>query len=372
MSYGRGVSKELSPLVLAAHAMAAVPGLQIVGVYGPFNDDGSMVSQGVVDDKGNRWIVSAPLTDAAGADVQAQTMLLHILSRARETNHLPFDVPVPVVNVRPNKSMRVLVHSEIGGRPGSWEEMAASPILVSSMARAVAALHELPSAVIERTGMPVYSAVETRDRLLSLLDEAAAAWTIPPNLYERWEAALEDVALFRFLSVPVHGDLGPDTFLCSSGVVKAMSSFASAHLGDPAEDLGWILAGDENLQNSFFQTYQSARTGIADLHLLTRARLYSEMALARWLLHGVRTKDNEVINDAKLMLKELAVAVGDSPLTDSKAFAEEDYEPEDLGEVNEALPFTEEVDPNAPTVNLSEILGNDDYYDFDRQDDYRE
>ena len=38
--------------------------------------------------------------------------------------------------------------------------------------------------------------------------------------------------------------------------------------------------------------------------------------LARWLLHGVRTGDKPVINDAVAMLEDLAAQVGDAPLVE--------------------------------------------------------
>lgn len=351
------MNKELSPLALAAHATAAVPGLEVVSLCEPYDNDGSMARQGIVDSQGNHWVVCTPLTDQAGAGVQAQMTLLRILHRAREKGFLPFDVPLPVVNKRQSKDLRVLVHPEIRGDSGSWESMMTSPMVTTSMARAIAALHELPEDVIEFTGLPIYSVAEIRKRLLSLLDEAAAATPLPPNLYDRWETVLDDVSLFRFQTVPVHGDLGPDSFICSGGVVSAMSAFASAHTGDPAEDLAWIMTcPDESVRDTFLDSYRSSRTGLEDLHLVSRAQLWSELAILRWLLHGVRNEDDEIIQDAKSMLSELSEAVGDTPLRSSHAFSADGIELDDIDDVADVIPPADEVDPNAPTVNLSEIL----------------
>lgn len=354
----------MSPLTLAAYATAAVPGLEVVSLCEPYDNDGSMARQGIVDTEGNHWVVCTPLTDQAGAGIQAQMTLLRILHRAREKGFLPFDVPLPVVNKRQDEEQRVLVHPEIRGDSGSWDSMASSNMQTTSMARAIAALHELPAEAIEFTGLPTYSVAEVRARLISLLDEAAAATPLPPNLYDRWEAALDDISLFRFQTVPVHGDLGPDSFICSGNVVFAMSAFASAHLGDPAEDLAWIMTcPDERVREVFLDAYRSSRTGVADLHLVARAQLWSELAILRWLLHGTRSEDREIVEDAKGMLDELSAAVGDEPLLPSHDFvsAADEVELPDLSEVAESMPPVDEVDPNAPTVNLSAVLRDDEW-----------
>ncbi|MDO5034570.1 MAG: phosphotransferase [Actinomycetaceae bacterium] len=352
------MSNEFSPLVLAAHATAALPGLEIVGLTEPYDNDGSMARQGIVDAQGKHWVVCTPLTDQAGADMQAQVTLLRILHRSFEKGFLPFDAPVPVANKRGGGDIRVLVHPEMRGTPGSWEQMDASSMLTGSMAKAIAALHDLPAEAIEFTGLPVYTAEEVRERLLFLLDEAVNVALIPPNLYDRWDDALRDESLFRFEPTPVHGDLGPDSFLCSADTVSSVSAFASAHLGDPAEDLGWILSGSKETRDHFLRVYQDSRKD-PDLHLAIRAQLWAELALLRWLLHGKRIEDNEVIEDAKAMLADLASEVGDDPLIPGHTSSNEVFEEADLDEVNRVLPVELDVDPNAPTVNLGQVLNLD-------------
>ena len=53
------------------------------------------------------------------------------------------------------------------------------------------------------------------------------------------------------------------------------------------------------------EAYQLRRTELTDPHLADRALLAGELALARWLLYGVRTQDAEIIDDAVAMLEEL-------------------------------------------------------------------
>lgn len=358
MFYGRRVSTRVSPLTLAAHAAAAIPGLQIEGLCEPQSNDGSMARQGIVDSDGNRWVVCTPLTDIAGVGIEAQATLLHILHKAYSVGRLPFEVPAPVAYSRENAKTHVLIHRYQRGDEMTWEEIEQSSTLAQSLGRAIAALHELPDAVIERTGLPMYSSNECRERHLALLDEGASAWTIPPNLYERWEAALQDVSLFKFRPTPVHGDMGPDSFMTSHGVVTSMAAFASAHLGDPAEDLAWIVTcGHSHVVDQFTTAYVSGRQDDSDLHLLARAQLLSELALVRWLLHGVRTKDVSVINDAQRMLTDLGEVLGNEPLlashVDERAnWTREEWEAEATKVRSVA---DEELDPHAPTVVLADV-----------------
>ena len=68
------------------------------------------------------------------------------------------------------------------------------------------------------------------------------------------------------------------------------------------------------------EAYQLRRTELTDPHLADRALLAGELALARWLLYGVRTQDPEIIDDAVAMLEEL----------DAHTRADQDAEAESL------------------------------------------
>jgi hypothetical protein len=61
------------------------------------------------------------------------------------------------------------------------------------------------------------------------------------------------------------------------------------------------------------EAYQLRRTELTDPHLAERALLAGELALARWLLYGVRAGDDEVIADAVQMLDELDEATREVP-----------------------------------------------------------
>jgi len=128
---------------------------------------------------------------------------------------------------------------------------------------------------------------------------------------------VEDTALWRFRPTVVHGDLAEENVLVAGGTVVAVRGWSQAHVGDPAEDLAWVYSSAPvDCLDSIEDAYDIARSEGVDRHLRERAELVSELSLARWLLHGVRTGDKPVINDAVAMLEDLAAQVGDAPLVE--------------------------------------------------------
>ncbi|GAA4417033.1 hypothetical protein GCM10023169_12690 [Georgenia halophila] len=303
-----------SALALAALATTAVPGLDVVATRPPQATSSEYQTTGLLDAGGRSWVVRAPLTTAAGAALEGEVALLSQLVREVDEGRLPFDVARPVGFAELPEGGRAMVHRALVGRPLELEELTAGPGLSAALGRAIAAFHELDAAVIADAGLPVYDPDAYRKRRLAEVDEAARTGRVPAALLNRWEHALEDVKLWRFRPTPVHGDLAPEHVLVTDGRVSAMLGLTDAHVGDPAEDLAWLQASaPEESLDAIEEAYALARTESADETLMERALLVSELALARWLLHGVRTGEATVVEDATEMLHQLADEVTDAP-----------------------------------------------------------
>lgn len=303
-----------SALALAALATTAIPGLDVVATRPPQQITSDFQTTGVLDAGGRHWVVRAPLSAAAGAALEGEVSLLARLVRVVDDGRLPFDVPRPAGFAGLPEGGRAMVYRELVGRPLDLDSLAPGPGLSAEVARAIAAFHEMDTAVVADAGLPVYDADSYRRRCLAEVDEAARTGHVPSSLLNRWEHALEDVGLWRFRAVPVHGDLTPDHVLVADGRVSAVLGFAEAHVGDPAEDLAWLLASaPEDSLDAVEEAYFLARTEGADSGLIDRALLVSELELARWLLHGVRRGEQAVVDDAAVMLAALAADVADAP-----------------------------------------------------------
>ena len=305
-----------SALALAAMATVAVTGLNPARLALPQSETPERHITGVIDTQGRHWEVHEARTDAVGASLEAEAEVLRRIGRVIDDGRLSFDVPRVSGSLR-QQGAHIQVRSHVEGKPIPVETLRPGPGMSAGLGKALGEIHELAVTVISEAGMPVYDAEEVRRRWLSLLDDAATTGKTPPTLLGRWEQALEDTALWRFRPTVVHGDLAEENVLVAGGSVVAVRGWSQAHVGDPAEDLAWVYSSAPvDCLDSIEDAYDIARSEGVDRHLRERAELVSELSLARWLLHGVRTGDKPVINDAVAMLEDLAAQVGDAPLVE--------------------------------------------------------
>lgn len=283
-----------------------MPGLDAFDVRRPARPGTDYDTAVVIDSTRQRWVVRAPQHPAAGAALEAEVVLLSLLAPEVAAGRLPFALPVPAGFAHLPEGGRATVHAEIPGQSLGLEHLQPGPGLAASLGRALAALHELPTSIVEDAGLPVYDASAYRQRRQAEVDEAARTGKVPPALLRRWESRLEDVALWRFRPTVVHGDLSVDRVLVSGDAVTGILHWGDACVADPADDLAWLLvASPSDAADSIMEAYQLRRTELIDPHLVDRALLAGELALARWLLYGVRTNDAEIIDDAVAMLVDL-------------------------------------------------------------------
>lgn len=299
-----------SARVLAALATAAVPGLDVVAA-GPADADGADFDIAVVvDAKDVRYVVRAPRRPAAAAALDAE---VELLGRLRDP--LPFAVPEPVGTLALPDGGRCVVHRDLRGAPVDVEDLRPGPGLAASIGTGLAALHRIEPSVFADAGVPVYDAEEYRRRRLSELDRAAATGHVPPRLLTRWEVLMEDVARWRFAATPVHGDLVGEHVRSDGRTVTGITGWVDAKIADPADDFAWLAVGaDPEAFESVLEAYAHARHEPADADLRLRARLAGELALARWLLLGLRTEDAEIVEDARRMLDDLDAHADTVPL----------------------------------------------------------
>ena len=335
-----------SPLALAALSTLAVPGLDVHHVLPAHGPDGFDCAV-AIDAESRRWVVRAPSTPGAGAALEAEAAFVSGLAAHVDSGLLPFVVPRPAGFVALPDAGRAVVYEEPPGHPLRVHRLTPGPGLAASVGRAVAALHELPVSLVEASGHPTYSAEEYRQRRLSEVDEAARTGRVPATLLRRWERSLEDVALWRFRPTITHTALAAESILVRAGQVSAMTDFFEVQVGDPADDLAWLLvSAPQEAADSLMEAYQIRRTELIDPHLVERALLASELALARWLLHGVRNDAPEVVEDAVGMLKDL-----DRAATEVGAFSV-------AGESAETRPATRDTPVrSAPSVSTTQEAG---------------
>lgn len=300
-----------TPYELAALAVAAVDGLEAVGVRGPYTRTADFQYGGVVDAKGRRWIVKYPLHSIAGTMIEAEAAIAPPLITALRDGRLPFDVVRPAGFVQV-KEGRAVTYVAPMGREHDFEDLTEAD--AHELGRALAAIHQLPVETIENAGLPSYDTQTSRRRLLADLHDADATSPLPGILRRRWENALEITDLWDFEPRVVHGDIGSDQFMWWDGSISCVLGFGSAHVGDPALDFASLVSVlDEHLFDALVESYSNAMGEEPTENFYNRVVLISELALARWMLFGARRGDAEIVDEARAMMDDLAAEVEADP-----------------------------------------------------------
>jgi aminoglycoside phosphotransferase (APT) family kinase protein len=299
-----------TPLALAALASVAVPGLDPATVEGVAQLNGHQFEVAFVEDtQRRRWVVRAPISAAAGAQMDVSVSLLGLFAR-----RLPFAVPAPKGFVALGQGGRAAVYPYIVGRPLDFAHLPAGPGIAAELGRALAALHNLDLTLCEDAGLTSYDPDTYRTRRLADLDRAAATGYVPAGLLSRWERALEDVSLWRFAPTPTHGDLSGHEVLAvfsdegdaATGRVRGLTGWENAKIADPADDFATLVTqASPEAFDSVLEAYAHARVDRPDKYLERRARLAGELRLVTELLTAVGSKDPGGIKACARKLQQL-------------------------------------------------------------------
>jgi macrolide phosphotransferase len=260
----------------------------------------------LLDSEGKRWRVRSPRHAEASTRLETEFLVLRAFAPAIRAE-LPFLMPTVAGTVR-QQNLTTFVYSHLNGSTRTVEELTAgSQGLAKEIGTALAAIHDLPRALVSNADLPSYTPNEFRQRRLNELDMAATTGKIPPLLLRRWEHAMEDVSLWRFNPCVVHGDLHEDNLLVEEDRVTAVTGWTDLRIGDPADDLAWLVASNEqDFVDAVVRHYTEHRRDAPDNHLLRRAALSAEFALAQYLVKGIAADDYVMISEAESMLSTLA------------------------------------------------------------------
>ncbi|MBL3698330.1 phosphotransferase [Leucobacter luti] len=301
------------PFTLAALATSAVPGLTVFGVRE--HDEDPQFAEAVVVSEDAELLVRVPRTQAAEVQQSATVLGLAALTEGPR-GRLPFAVPETLGMTRAGET-RAVVMTLVDGDRFDAADLSDDALLVEPIAEAIAAIHNLPLSVPQGGGLPVSTAQDLRLAATRLIDRAEATRMLPETVLQRWQRTVEAAELWDFAPTTVHGSLDADQFRVSEDRISGVIGWAELAVGDPAADLAWLYAPGSDVFEGVLVRYSRLRNAGSLAHTRTRAALYSELEVARWLLHGAEAHDQSVVDDAVAMLDRM-VGVG-GPL--SMAFA---------------------------------------------------
>ena len=326
-----------SPLILAALAKDAVPALDFVQVL-PLGgeNDGNFDSVLLTATSGEHYVVR--MANGRAHQIHLDTELVGLRAISAVRNRLPFEITKLVGQTTDARGNRAFLFTYVYGQPIDLSVLGSDDPLGASVGKAIAALHNLPTSVVEDSGLPVYSPQDVVRQRVAELDRAAQTGRVPAVLLNRWEEALEDVNLWRFNPTVIHGELNSHSLVGLNGSVSGVLAWSTLKVGDPAEDFGWALdSASSDLGYNMLLAYSQERNQPVDENIRQRASFYIELNVARWLLHGVATNDQATIDDAEGILMSMAAEVENGSVPD--------LTPKPLGVAARELSFSIDLAP---------------------------
>lgn len=300
-AYAEGMAS--TPFTLAALATSAVPQLEVTGTRPHTSGSGGAFTSAVLATNRGEVIIRVPATPTAEVQQSAELLGLGALGEGVRAQ-LPFEIPTTLGITRAGDT-RAVASTFLTGMPAMIEDFESSPELLRSLASALAAIHALPSSVVRQGGLPVREASEVRQNTARLIERASATGLLPPTLKARWATALQVDTLWSFEPTVIHGSLEAEQILISGNDVSGILGWGELSVGDPANDLSWLFEVSGDTAEAAIAHYSNSRDISGVPELISRSKLYRELEVARWLLHGVESHDENVIADATSMLDRL-------------------------------------------------------------------
>lgn len=290
-----------SHLTLAALATAAVDGLELASTtsFGAGGDN-AFDSALLTGRDGRHFVIRVPRNERAEAEQSADLVALRALSQGVRSR-LPFSVST-FMGQTPISGTRAVVYEFVYGTKARFDQLdVGADGLSASIGQAIGAIHSLPTSFVVDAGLPVLTAIECLRESVTVMDRAASTGLVPAALLGRWERAMEDAQLWQFAPTVVNGSLGAESFLTANGQVTGVLGWHELRVGDPARDLSWLIPAGEDVVASALGAYSRANR-THDRLVADRAKLYAELDVARWLLHGTQLRSTEIVDDAVSML----------------------------------------------------------------------
>ncbi|RLP76466.1 macrolide 2'-phosphotransferase [Mycetocola tolaasinivorans] len=347
-------------------ATAAVPGLA-VRASGPLQLDGtgdfdSALLRTATDED---LVIRIPNTERAAGEQAIELIALQAMT-AGIRSRLPFEVPT-VVGQAANAPGRIVVSRYLPGFQVPAAYIPPGDGVATSIGGAIAAIHTLPASFVTEIGLPALTAAQCRNEALNVIERAASTRRLPAAIRQRWSDAANDDMLWQFQPVVVNGTLSAESFLITDHevgpVVSGLIGWSGLRVSDPARDLHWLSAAPE-AADDVFAAYRLACTRTPDRFIRQRALLHAELELARWLLHGLDTRNQEIVEDAVGLLDGLVDSVlGNlsepiNPATDPVLA---------VADVETLLTRTPKTVPSDAQIGMET-----DTYDFDEEEPVRE
>ena len=345
-----------SPLILAALAKAALPAAKFKQAKALPREGREPVNSAILTDSdGIQYVVRDARGPKGNLKLATETQCLRAVKSA---GVLPFRVPNLVSESTTVDGNTLQISEFVYGSVLALDSLRASDPELRNVGLAIGSIHGLSIDKIRQSGVPEFDSNQIREARVAEMDRAAGTGRIPATLLQRWESALEDLDLFRFQSVVVHGNLVNGSILELEGDVSAVVNWGNLHIGDPAEDFVTFAANLDHEPLDAVKFAYFERRDDADANLAQRATLYSELAVATYLVNSLASGRADDVEWAVSELDTIAASVADGSarvlskvtFTSTTALSE--------------APIEEIIVADTHTIVTEELVQEDDFSDL--------
>ena len=285
--------------MLAAQAAAAVPDMQLVKTAAfDLPDVRSAIAW---DADGALWVIEVPESDEAESKQRDRISGAQAIGEGLRAR-LPFAAP-RVIGTTTVDGRTLSVASYLPGTRIRPDKI--TPDTAAAIGEAIAHLHAIPASTLYDQGRPVHSATDSMRTATGIVDRAAKTTLLPKNLLRRWEAAYEDRDLWQFEPTIIHGALHLGAFLVDGATITGVTGWRELSVGDPARDVAWFTTPHLSQRLEPAKTAYLDTRPDADQRIFQRARFWAELDIARWLLHGIDSRNEKIVDEATQLINEL-------------------------------------------------------------------
>lgn len=280
------------PFTLAALATSAVPGLTVSGAAA-WDNDPEFACAVLETDRGT-LVARVPRTPSAEVRQSAMMLGLAALSDGARAS-FGFVVPETLGVTRAGDT-RAVITTKLPGTPLTADQLAASGDLLSTVAEALAAVHDLPPSPVLQGGLPSRDARESRLAARRIIERASQTRFLPETVLQRWDRVMSDEDTWDFAPTVIHGALCPEDLYVEGDRIVGIDGWSELAVGDPAVDLGWLIDVDPEVFEAVVPRYSRLNPSASVPSLRTRAQLYHELMIAQHLVQGIEQHDQEKVD----------------------------------------------------------------------------
>lgn len=260
------------------------------------------------DTDGTAWVLRIPRRPDVSAKIKDESRILDFVRERISASVPDWRIQTP----------ELIAYPLLPGEPGLTLNDAGEPVwhfdtqsteFAASLGRLIGELHQIDAADARAAGIPVQTADEVRTEWRERFETVTHAFSVAPELADRWKAWLDDDGLWPKQTAFTHGELYPAHLLLGDDLgIRSVLDWTTAKVSDPALDFvyQWMIAEAPAFQATV-DAYEAA-TGTVPTMLQERCEAIMAASPMTYADFALTTGDAEHLATAATQLSQGAIA----------------------------------------------------------------